>query len=156
MDGDWAEVKQKKKPPKKNLQQADQGGDYGGKGKKGMLVAGAIKQANTNSKYGGEGAWGSTTNNQASAIADYDYNYSGDEEIKYETVTHTCAASVQQARLGKNLTQTQLAKLVNVKTSEIVDIENGTAKYSAGIISAIEKACGAKVDRGRGKGRRKK
>ena len=52
-------------------------------------------QAGTKSKYGGDGAWGSNTNNQASAIADYDYNYSGDEEIKYETVTHTCASSVQ-------------------------------------------------------------
>ena len=57
--------------------------------------------------------------------------------------------------MAKNLTQTQLAKAVNVKTSEIVDIENGTAKYSAGLISAIEKACGAKIDRGRGKKKKK-
>ena len=54
------------------------------------------------------------------------------------------------------MTQTQLAKACNVKTTEIVEIENGTAKYSAGIITAIEKAVGAKIDRGRGNKKKKK
>ena len=48
------------------------------------------------------------------------------------------------------MTQTQLAKACNVKTTEIVEVENGTARYNAGLITAIEKAVGAKIDRGRG------
>ena len=48
------------------------------------------------------------------------------------------------------MTQTQLAKACNVKTTEIVEIENGTARYNAGLITAVEKAVGAKIDRGRG------
>ena len=56
MDGEWSEVKSKKVHKPKPQQQAHEGGDYGGKGKKGVLVAGAVKQ--TNSKYGGAGAWG--------------------------------------------------------------------------------------------------
>ena len=151
MDGEWSEVKTKKVHKPKNQQQAQEGGDFGGRGKKGVLVAGAVKQ--TNSKYGGAGAWTSSkqeVNNQATAIADYDYNIDDDEEVKFETVTHKCASSVQNARLQANLTQTQLAKACNVKTTEIVDIENGTARYNAGLITAIEKAVGAKIDRGRG------
>ena len=105
-----------------------------------------------NSKYGGAGAWGSQkqeANHQAQNIGDYDYDIYGDEEVKYETVSHKCASSVQAARLAANMTQTQLAKAVNEKSSSIVDIENGTARYNAGLINAIEKAVGAKIDRGR-------
>ena len=58
MDGDWAEVKQKKVHKPKPQQQAQSGSGFGGKGKKGVLVAGAVKQVN--SKYGGEGAWTSS------------------------------------------------------------------------------------------------
>ena len=65
-------------------------------------------------------------------------------------MTHKCATSVQNARLQANMTQTQLAKACNVKTTEIVEVENGTARYNAGLITAIEKAVGAKIDRGRG------
>ena len=157
MDGEWSEVKTKKVHKPKPQQQA-QGGDFGGKGKKGVLVAGAVKQVN--SKYGGDGAWTSSNsqaNNQASAIAEYDYNIGEEEEIKYETVSHKCASSVQNARLQANMTQAQLAKACNVKTTEIVEVENGTARYNAGLITSIEKAVGAKIDRGRGnKNSRKK
>ena len=103
MDDDWTEVKSKKKHVPKPQQQASQKGDFGGKSnKKGVLVAGAVKQVN--SKYGGDGAWGSSNNkqevnNQAQNIGDYDYNIYGDEEVKYETVSHKCATSVQNARL---------------------------------------------------------
>ena len=45
-------------------------------------------------------------NNQASAIANYDYGVNDeDEEIKYETVSHECAQAVQAARIAKKLTQ---------------------------------------------------
>ena len=150
MDGEWEDVKSKKVNKPKPQQQANQKGDYGGKGKNGKLVAGAVEQVS--SKYGGGGAWGSSkqaVNNQAQNIGDYDYNIDGDEEVKYETVSHKCASSVQSARIGANMTQTQLAKAVNEKSSAIVDIENGTARYNAGLINAIEKATGAKIDRGR-------
>ena len=40
------------------------------------------------------------------------------------------------------MTQAQLAKAVNEKTSAIVDVENGSARYNAGLINAIEKAVG--------------
>merc|ERR1712110_885547 len=159
MDDDWTEVKSKKKHMPKPQQQANQKGDFGGKSnKKGVLVAGAVKQVN--SKYGGDGAWTSSNsqaNNQASAIAEYDYNIGEEEEIKFETVSHKCASSVQNARLQANMTQAQLAKACNVKTTEIVEVENGTARYNAGLITSIEKAVGAKIDRGRGnKNSRKK
>ena len=37
------------------------------------------------------------------------------EEIKYETVSHTCAQSVKNARMAAEMTQTALAKKVNEK-----------------------------------------
>ena len=150
MDDDWTDVKAKKVHKPKPQQQANMKGDYGGKGKKGVLVAGAVQQVN--SKYGGGGAWGASkeeANHQAQNIGDYDYNIYGDEEVKYETVSHKCATSVQKARLGADMTQTQLAKAINEKSSTIVEIENGTAVYKAGIINAIEKALQCKIDRGR-------
>ena len=42
MDGDWEEVKTKKKFKPKPAQQSA-GGDFGGKNKKGGLVAGAVQ-----------------------------------------------------------------------------------------------------------------
>ena len=71
-------------------------------------------------------------------------------------MSHKCASAVQNARLQANLTQTQLAKACNVKTTEIVEIENGTARYNAGLITSIEKAVGAKIDRGRGSKKKRK
>ena len=71
-------------------------------------------------------------NNQASAIANYDYGVGEgdeDEEIKYETVTHECAQAVQAARINKKWTQEQLAKAINEKAGLIHDIENGSARY---------------------------
>ena len=69
MDGEWEDVKAKKVHKPKPVQQANQGGDYGGKkNKKGVMIAGAVKQV-SNSKYGGGGAWGGNekqeVNNQA-------------------------------------------------------------------------------------------
>ena len=94
-------------------------------------------------------------NNQASAIADYDYNVDEDYEMKYELVSHKCASGVSNARLAANMTQTQLAKACNEKTTAITEVENGTARYDASLINRIEKALGAKVDRGRKKNKPK-
>ena len=54
------------------------------------------------------------------------------------------------------MTQGQLANAVGEKTSVIVDIENGSGRYVAGIINSIEKALGCKIPRGRGKKKSKK
>ena len=47
------------------------------------------------------------------------------------------------------MTQSQLAKAINEKTTVVVDIENGAAPYHAGQINAIERALGVKVPRAR-------
>ena len=46
------------------------------------------------------------------------------EEIKFETVSKTLSTSVKKARAEKSLTQGELAKLVQTKTSTIIAIEN--------------------------------
>lgn len=57
--------------------------------------------------------------------------------------------SVKNARTTAEMTQAQLAKKCNDKVSTIVDVENGTARYSADLISRIERALNVKIDRGR-------
>ena len=73
--------------------------------------------------------------------------------MKFEMVSHVCAQSVKQARMNADKTQAQLAKMVNEKTTAIVEIEAGTARYNADIINRIERALNAKIDRGRKKKR---
>ena len=75
----------------------------------------------------------------------------GGEEMKFELVSHTCAMSVKNARTAANLTQAELAKKCNEKTSTIVEVENGTGRYHADLINRIEKALNAKIERGRKK-----
>ena len=125
-----------------------------------MLIAGAVQQTQAppqRGRYGGAAAWSSAaqeepeTINQASAIADYDYNIYDDEEVKYEMVSHTCAMSVKNARMAADMTQTQLAKKINEKPTVITDLENGNARYNADLINRIERAVGTKIDRGRKK-----
>ena len=150
MDGDWETVKAKPKAAKKPKAEENKP-VYGGKGKKGKLIAGPIKNGsmNTNSGYGNTDY--TAMNNQASAIADYEFGYDEDthEEVKYETVSNSCAHAVSQARAKANLTQTQLAKNAGLKMSVISDIENGTARYVAGQLNSIEKALNCKIPRGR-------
>ena len=98
-------------------------------------------------------------NNQASAIANYDYGVGEgdeDEEIKYETVTHECAQAVQAARINKKWTQDQLAKAINEKAGLIHDIENGSARYVPDQITRIEKVLGVQIPRGRKNKKKKK
>ena len=59
--------------------------------------------------------------------------------------------SVKNARTAAELTQAQLAKKCNEKPSNIVDVENGTARYNADLINRIERALNARIDRGRKK-----
>ena len=151
MDGEWNEVKAKPKKKKQNNQNANQM-VYGGKGAGGKLIAGPIKngqmQSNSN-QYG-------SLNNQASTIADYDFHIDDEafEDVKLEQVSHTCAQAVSEARTHAGMTQTQLAQKIGIKNSMIVDIENATAQYNAGIINDIEKTLGVKIPRGRKKGKK--
>ena len=153
MDGDWETVKAKKPAKKKNNDQiGDKKPQFGGKGANGKLIAGPINQANNmpsayqNNDY-------SALNNQASNIADYDFGES-DEEVKFETVSKTCAQAVATARTNANMTQSDLAKKIGEKLTVLVDIENGTGRYVAGIINSIEKALNCKIPRGRGKNKK--
>ena len=146
---DWNEVKAKPKRKAKKPQQEDDG-FYGAAASGGGLKAGPV-----GGSYSTGGASKPAANKQATNIADYDFIRDENEEIKYETVTHDCAAAVQAARLKKDWTQAQLAKAVNEKTGTIVDIENGTSHYDADIINRIEKALGVKIPRGR-KSKKKK
>ena len=59
--------------------------------------------------------------------------------------------SVKEQRTASGKTQTQLAKLVNEKTSAIVDLENESGRYNSDLINRIERALNCKVDRGRRK-----
>ena len=124
---------------------------YGGKGTGGKLIAGPIKQgqmSKPSSSY-------QSLNNQASTISDYNFNIEDDDfekkVKKIELTSHTCAQAVSEARAHANLTQTQLAQKVGIKASLLVDIENATAQYNAGIINDIEKTLGCKIPRGRKK-----
>ena len=148
MDGDWETVQAKPKKTNKKPQEEQIKHHYGGKTSGGMLIAGPIRdgQAMSSSKKG-------VLNNQASAIADFDYHVDDDyyEEVKTELVSHTLSLAVAEARLKKNWTQEKLAQQIGEKAHVIHDIENGTAPYKGGQINAIEKALGVKLDRGRKK-----
>lgn len=154
MDGEWTEIKAKKKQAPKPQMNAPQGSRYGGKTAKGTLVAGPVNQAP--SRYGGGDAWGAPAQqkeviNHASAVADYDFGVDDDrhEELKFEMVSHVCAAAVAKARMDAGLTQGQLATRVNERTANIVELENGTARYNADLINRIESSLKVQIPRGR-------
>ena len=149
MEGEWNEVKAKKKPKKQAAPQSTT--TYGGKGAGGKLIAGPIKNGQMSSNK-----QTTSLNNQASTIADYDFGIDDErmEEVKIETVSHTCAQAVSEARTSAGLTQAQLAAKVGIKASLLVDIENGSAQYNAGMINDIEKTLGTKIPRGRKKGKK--
>ena len=104
MDGEWAEVKSKV-VHKKPKQQVVTGSAFGGKKANGKLVAGPVQQM----RYGGPNAFSAAkleTVNHASTVADYDFGmeYNDDhEELKFETVSHVCAAAVAAARIDAKL-----------------------------------------------------
>ena len=120
---EWNEVKAKpKKVRKPKHDDDDDGGHFGGvTGNK--LYAGAVRQT-------GGGPAKVATSHQASAIADFDPLARDDnEEIKFEKISLECGKAVQSARLQKEMTQGQLAKLINEKAGLIHDIEQGEAPY---------------------------
>ena len=158
MDGDWEEVKKPAKTAPKPQAAASSGGPtrYGGKAGK-VLIAGAVNPPG--GRYGNQSAAAAQQDydggNHAQNVADYDFGVDDDthEEMKFEMVSHTCANAVKQARMDASKTQAQLAKACNEKTTTIVEIENGTARYNADCINRIERALGVKIERGRKKKR---
>ena len=151
---DWNEVKEKPKKKTKKPDSETAKPQYGGKKAGGKLVAGPIQNANLNAMSGHVGGSHSQVEKHAAAIAEYeDYceETAGYEEIKYETVSTQCAHAISQARTSAKMTQGDLAKKAGIKPGVLVDIENGTARYEASLINAIEKALGVHIPRGRKK-----
>ena len=141
---EWTVV-EKKPSKKKELQKEDFYVDYSkGSSKVGSaFTVGPKKTGGNNKKFKG-----------GPSIRDLDED--NFEEIKYETVSHVCAEGVKKARAAKDWTQAELAKKINVKNSVIHEIEKGTAVYNADTINMIERATGAKIDRGRKSKKKKK
>ena len=151
MDGEWSDVKAKKKPQKKQQVEGPKGSSYGGVTAKGTLVAGPIQQQG---RFGGSGAIGHQAPqyevvNHASTVADYDFGIDNEYEAKFETYSHVCSSAVSAARMEAKMTQAQLATKVNEKTSTIVELENGSGRYNASIINRIEHALKVQIPRGR-------
>merc|ERR1711988_745997 len=92
--------------------------------------------------YGGQGDAGA-----ASGLVDFydDQEVDYEEEQKVEMVSHTCAQAIATARLNAKLSQDDLAKKIGEKASVVVDIENASYPYKAGVINAIEKALTVKT-----------
>ena len=138
MDGEWEDVKAKKKPQKKPQQQP-QGSADGGMTAKGTLVCGPVQQTPYAQKYGGGQKY--ETVNHASTVAEYDFGVDEEpREIKYELYSHVCSSAVANARMAAQLTQAQLATKVNEKTATIVERETGTGRYDASLVNRIEGA----------------
>ena len=97
MDGQWEDVKAPKKFKPKPQNNNVAGSSYGGMTAKGTLVAGPIQQQ---SRYGGTATYGGKKDedwevvNHASTVADYDFGIDREEEVKFEKVSHVCAAAV--------------------------------------------------------------
>lgn len=154
MDGDWEEVKKPVKKAKPQPQQQNVPMQLGGKKGK-MLIAGAVQQPRRNAGPQPAAAASYEFSNHASAVADYDFGVDEEqEEIKYETYSHVCANAVKQARTAAEKTQAQLAKMLNEKTTTIVELENASGRYNADLINRIERLLKVKIDRGRKRKRR--
>ncbi len=127
---------------------------YGGMTAKGTLIAGPVQQM----RYGGyTGESEKQVVHHASVVADHDFGVErGNEESKFEKVSHVCSAAVSAARTNAKLSQADLAKKVNDKTAAIVELENGTARYNADLVNRIEKALQVQIPRGRKSNNKKK
>ena len=71
----------------------------------------------------------------------------GNETIKVKKVSHTTAQFIIQSRTQKNLKQTDLAKMCNLDSKIIGDIERGGCIYNFQHINKISKALGVKIPR---------
>jgi putative transcription factor len=64
------------------------------------------------------------------------------ESTKVKTVSHQLSAEIQRQRQLKNMTQKDLATLINEKQSVVTDYEQGKAVPNEGVIQRMEKALG--------------
>ena len=65
-----------------------------------------------------------------------------DEDIKVDKVDPKFSEQIKNARLGKKMTQAQLAHALSLDTTIIKEYENGTAKKNGTITSKIKKYLG--------------
>eukprot|EP00002_Diphylleia_rotans_P009076 TRINITY_DN19090_c0_g1_i1.p1 TRINITY_DN19090_c0_g1~~TRINITY_DN19090_c0_g1_i1.p1 ORF type:complete len:133 (+),score=36.00 TRINITY_DN19090_c0_g1_i1:66-464(+) len=66
-------------------------------------------------------------------------------ELRHQHVSLNLGRSIQQARQAKNMTQKELAVLINEKQSVVNDYESGRAIPNSQIINKMEKALGKKL-----------
>tara|TARA_B110000285_G_C15137057_1_gene627760 strand:+ start:1516 stop:1851 length:336 start_codon:yes stop_codon:yes gene_type:complete len=69
------------------------------------------------------------------------------EIVKPKKIDHNLKKSIQQARLNKNISQKELANMMNVPIQTIVNYENGKAIPNNLFISKIEKKLNVKLPR---------
>ena len=62
-------------------------------------------------------------------------------------VDRSLSQAIQQARLGKKMTQKQLATLMNEKPQVIAEYESGKAIPNPALIAKIERSLGVKLPR---------
>lgn len=76
-------------------------------------------------------------------LDDVDEDDSTSYQVQY--VPKEMGQRIAQLRAGKQLSQGDLAKLINEKTTVVIAYENGTAVLSSQIQTKIEKALGKKL-----------
>nr|ACU45076.1 multiprotein bridging factor type 1 [Pfiesteria piscicida] len=69
------------------------------------------------------------------------------EAFRHATVSHDFKMALQQARLAKGLSQSQLASQVNERASVINEYEGGKAIPGGSIVSKLNRALGVRLPR---------
>ncbi|KAG5192992.1 flagellar associated protein [Tribonema minus] len=69
------------------------------------------------------------------------------DNLKHDRVDRSLAQAIQQARLGKKLTQKQLATMINEKPQVVGEYESGKALPNPQLIVKIERALGTRLPR---------
>jgi len=75
-------------------------------------------------------------------------------DFKHATIPHEFKMALMQARTAKHLTQADLAKLMNVKSTIIQDYELGKAIPTPALIAKFNRALGVTLPKFRGRRRR--
>ena len=71
----------------------------------------------------------------------------GDTKLKLKCISNETAQFIIQARLNKNLKQTELAKLANLPLSIITDVEKAGSVYKPEILNKIGRVLGVNIPR---------
>jgi len=133
-DQDWQEVVIRKKAPKpKNSEDALR-----------KAATGEIS-IETHKKYN---AAKNTQNNAPVNAKKLEADLNVEEEappMTVQTVSHSMALKIQQARSAKGWNRKELAQRINQKESVIADYETGKAIPNNAIINQLERALGVKL-----------